>query len=116
MRCRFPLGNVTLEMLSERIESFFLKADFSASKKLHGDRVEFSAFKGNLKVRVTAEKFTGYFLVEFATGGVGTMRKLGSILGLFGGGVFVLRDIKGEDELRRIEEDFWREMYLLFYP
>jgi hypothetical protein len=116
MQCRFPLGNVSLDMLIERIESFLLKADFSTSKTLHADCVEFSAFKGNLNVKVAAKKFPGYFLVEFTASGVGTMRKLGSILGLFGGGAFVLRDIKSEDELRRLEEDFWREMYLLFYP
>ncbi len=116
MQCRFPVGNVSLDMLIERIESFFLKANFSVSRKLHDDYVEFSAFKGNLNVKVAAKRFPGYFLVEFTARGVGTMRKLGSILGLFGGGVFVLRDIKSEDEMRRIEGDFWREMYLLFYP
>jgi hypothetical protein len=116
MRCRFPLGNVTLEMLVECIESFFLKTHFSISKKLHVDCVEFFAFRGNLNVKVTAKKFPSYFLVEFTTSGAGAMRKLGSILGLFGGGTFVLKDIKSEDELRRLEEDFWTEMYSLFYP
>jgi len=116
MRCRFPVGNVSLEMLVERIESFLLKANFSTSKRLHADGVEFSAFKGNLNVKVSAKKFLDYFLVEFTTSGVGTIRKLSSILGLFGGGVFVLKDIKSEDELRRLEEDFWKEIYSLFYP
>jgi hypothetical protein len=116
MWCKFPLGNVSLEMLAERIESFFLKANFSISKVLHSDCVEFSAFKGNLSVKVTAKKFSDHFLVEFTTKGVGAAKKLGSILSLFGGGLFVLRDIKDEEILRKIEEDFWREMDLLFYP
>jgi len=116
MRCRFPVGNVSLEMLVKRIESFFLKANFPTSKKLHAECVEFSAFKGNLNVKVSAKKFPDHFLVEFTTSGVGAIKKLGSILGLFGGGFFVLKDIKSEDELRRLEEDFWKEIYSLFYP
>jgi hypothetical protein len=97
------------------VESFFKDRGFSVSRFTSADSIEFYISKGASKplVKVTAKLESGCVIVDFYV--YRSLVGLDSLLGFFGGGLFVLKNLKTLEFLGKIEDDFWRELnkYLL---
>jgi hypothetical protein len=112
---KYSSVNVDFDFLMGLVESFFKDRGFSVSTFTSADTIEFYISKGTSKplVEVTLKLESGCVVVDFDVYkySVG----LSSLLGFFGGGFFVLKNLKALEFLGRIEDDFWRELneYLL---
>lgn len=108
--------DVDLELLSERFKSFFDQKKFP-SKLEKGRNNEYwitvilthmrePSATGNVKVMVRGEP--NNFEVEFVTTySSRNLSKLSSLVTLFGGGTFLLKQQKTSEELEKLENEFW---------
>lgn len=102
-----------LGLLAERIERFFNNNGFKTRRNILPKGYEISIashhirdFRAAVKVKILG--VPNDFIVEFL---VGTPSRFSTLLGLstipFGGGIFVLRGLKLQEALERLEGDFW---------
>lgn len=118
MECRYPSRGLEPESILERVKSFFESRGFLVSSVSEGDLWKVSVLKHGVgeMVRVEFVKGCEDFLIRFLP--FVSPRKIGflsSTLSLFGGGIFVVRNLKMSEELERLERDFWLEMNSFFY-
>jgi len=105
--------NVDLVLVSERIENFFkdkrfeTKKDWSAPEYVISAKPQYGVgVLGRVIVRVLGNPSD--FLIEFsASDHSRSAIKLGFITTMFGGGSLVLRGLKSQEELEKLEKDFW---------
>jgi hypothetical protein len=105
--------NVDLALLSELIEDFFRGKGFKITKDRIASEYTISArpqrgvgILERVIVRVLGD--SNDFLIEFSTSGRSRSAvKLGFITTMFGGGSLVLRGLKSQEALEKIEKDFW---------
>jgi hypothetical protein len=102
-----------LDVLTEKIERFFNSKGFKTRKDALPRGYKISIVpqhvrdaKADIKVTILGRPHD--FVVELSVGGLSrfsTMLGLSTIL--FGGGVFVLRGLKLQEALERLEKEFW---------
>ena len=113
MQERWVGKNVDLQFLSESIENFFRDKGFRVTKDGSAPEYTISAkpqqgigIIGRVTVRILGDP--NDFLIEFSTSGHSRSAvKLGFITTIFGGGSLVLRGLKSQEELEKLEKVFW---------
>lgn len=107
-------SNVDLSLLSERLVRFFEGNQFDT--KLVQESGKFIIFASNdqLRLRVNLRGEPNDFAVEFMpskkTQGFSLTMILGYVTAFFGGGSFMLRDMKFQEAFNRLEQVFWKEV------
>ena len=113
MQGRWCGKNVDLAILSERIENFFRDKGFRIIKDLSEPEGKILAkppkgigILGRVTIRVLGD--SNDFLIEFSTSNHSRSAvKLGLITTMCGGGNLVLRGLKSQEALEKLESDFW---------
>ena len=105
--------NIDLALLSERIENFFKDKCFKVTKDWSASEYTISArpqhgvgILGRVIVRILGD--SNDFLIDFSTSGRSRSAvKLGFITTMLGGGSLILRGLKSQEALEKLEKDFW---------
>ena len=113
MQERWVGKNVDLPLLSERIVNFFKDKGFKIANDWSASEHKISArpqrglgILGRVIVRILGN--ANDFLIEFSTSGHSDSAiKLGSVTTMFGGGSLILRGLKSQEALKKLEKDFW---------
>jgi len=113
MEARWVRKNVDLKLLGGHIESFFKDKGFKITKERSASKHEIStrpqrgvSILGSVIVRVLGD--SNDFLIEFSTSRHSRSAvKLGFITTMFGGGSLILRGLKSQEALEKLEKDFW---------
>lgn len=108
--------NVDLALLGERIEVFLKDKGFKIKKDWSASEYTFSArpqrgvgILERVIVRILGD--SNDFLIDFSTSGHSRSAvKLGFITTMFGGGSLILRGLKSQEALEKLEKDFWLYM------
>jgi len=105
---------VNLKSLSENLVQFFEEKGFSSVLETESSneyRViavpkQPSNIQGSVNVFIRGNSED--FVVEFVgDSSPRLLRVLGGLSTLFGGGILVLKDLKSQEELERLEREFW---------
>jgi hypothetical protein len=112
MKTRWIGKQVDLILLSEFIESFFIRKRFKTTKEQGSTRFKLLAVshyaKDALAVEVSISGCPEDFTVEFAEKGYSqSFTKAGFITLPFGGGAFFLRGLKVHENWQKLESEFW---------
>jgi hypothetical protein len=106
--------NVDLSQLTERLVRFFEGNQFDTKLEQNPSRFVVYASNQQFRVKVNVRGEPNDFKVEFIpstkTQGFSVMMLLGYVTTLFGGGTFMLRDIKLQEAINRLEKVFWKEV------
>ena len=113
MEAKWVGKNVDLKLLRDHIENFFKDKGFRITKERSASEHEISArpqrgvsILGRVIVKVLGD--SNDFLIEFsASSHSRSAVKLGLITTMFGGGSLILRGLKSQEALEKIEKDFW---------
>ena len=106
--------NVDLTLLEKYIEDFFRskgleivrKEDVEGGRKIFVMPRRSSNIRGDINVTIKGQPSN--FVIEFVAGEKArSLTKLGSLLALLGGGVFVLEGLKVQEALEKLEGEFW---------
>ncbi|MCK5592947.1 hypothetical protein KAI31_02495 [Candidatus Bathyarchaeota archaeon] len=116
MKSQWIAKNVDLNILTERIKSFFHETDFETAveEMQQGYLIRAVSKIPNLrlKINVRIEGRPNDFMVGFSTGGKGGYFSLSMIVGylttMFGGGYLISREAQKQGNLNMLENDFWR--------
>lgn len=114
MRARWVGKNVDLALLSACVEDFFKGKDFKTRRDESAEECTISGIPqrahgiyGEVNVRVLGNP--NDFEIEFLTSKhTRSAIKLGFITSMFGGGVLLLRGLKSQEALEKLEREFWR--------
>lgn len=113
MRRRWVGKNVDLALLSQRVEDFFKSKGFKTKKDESADGYELSGtaqhvrdVRGHIAVRILGN--SNDFVIEFVAS-ERTRRSimLGFITTMFGGGSLILRGLRLQEALEKLEREFW---------
>jgi len=113
---RWVKRNVDLELLSEFLADFLAKRGFKArvKKQVMGFRVlALPSFPHGILEEVTLviEGDRNDFAVKFVSGKLShSFVKYGFLTTIFGGGSFLLRGLKSEEMLEKLETEFWAHL------
>lgn len=113
MQGRWVGKNVDLALLSERIENFFKDKGFKTAKDWSPPEYTISArpqrgigILGRVIIRVLGD--SNDFLIEFSTSGHSRSAiRSGFLTTMFGGGILLLRGLKSQEALEKLEKEFW---------
>jgi len=113
MQRRWVGKNIDLTLLSERIENFFKDKGFKTTKDWSALEYTISAkpqhgvgILGLVIVKILGN--SNDFSIEFSTSEHWrSAMKLGFITTMFGGGSLILRSLKSQEALEKLEKDFW---------
>jgi len=105
--------NIDLALLSERIENFFKDRGFKTTKDWSAHEYTVSAkpqhgagILGLVIVKILGN--SNDFSIEFSTSEhLRSAMKLGFITTMFGGGSLILRSLKSQEALEKLEKGFW---------
>ena len=108
--------NVDLNMLAERVRTFFHETEFETTveKMQEGYLIQAVSKIPNLRLKIKVEILgrPNDFTVEFSAGSKGGYFSLSMIAGyltaMFGGGYLVSSEAKKRETLDLLENDFWR--------
>jgi hypothetical protein len=102
--------NVDFDFLAGFVESFFKDRGFSVSRFASADSMEFCISRGASKtlVEVTVKPESGGVVVDFYVNK--SLVGLSPLLGFFGGGYIVLKNLRALEFLEKIEGEFWSEL------
>jgi len=107
-------ANVDLSQLTERLVRFFEGNQFDTKLEQNPSRSVIYALGEQFGVKVNVRGEPNDFKVEFIpstkTQGFSITMLLGYVTSLFGGGTFMLRDIKLQEAINRLEKVFWKEV------
>lgn len=112
MREQWVGKNIDLALLSERIEGFLSNKAFKIRKEVSADGYAISTnprVQENLGgVIVYIRGRSSDFVVEFATGKPGpSSAMLNFLMTMLGGGQLVLRNLKMQEAMEKLEREFW---------
>lgn len=120
MKDQWVGNNIDLSKLSRRIEDFFKGSGMEVrmqetSKGYKFDVASTGPAMTRLRIGVRILGHPNDFSVEFMpgykAGGVFSPAMVaGYIMSIFGGGVFLLRDVKLQESLDKLERSFWEHM------
>jgi hypothetical protein len=113
-------NNIDLSKLSQGIEHFFKEIDFVVRMEQTPKGYKFDVASTGLgitqlrfTVRILGQPsdFTIEFIPRYRTGGrFSPGMVIGQIMSMFGGGVLLLRDVKLQESLDKLEQQFWEHM------
>jgi len=107
-------SNVDLALLGERLVRFFEGNQFDTVLEQSPRRFSIYASNPEFRLRVNVVGEPNDFKVEFIPSkkaqGFSLTMLLGYVTTLFGGGTFMLRDIKLQEAVNRLEQVFWKEV------
>jgi hypothetical protein len=112
MKTQWIGKQLDLILLSKFVESFFARKGFKTIKEQVSTRFKLLAVshhtEGGLAVEVSISGCPEDFTIEFAEKGYSqSFTKAGLITLPFGGGAFFLRGLKVQENLRKLESEFW---------
>ena len=113
MRRRWVEKNVNLTLLTKGVENFFQKRGYKTKKDESGEEHTILAIPQNVRdVReeITVRVFgkSNDFAVEFFAGErTRSSILLGFITSLIGGGSLLLRGLKSQEAVEKLEREFW---------
>ena len=110
---RWTAKDANLDLLTKKIENFFKSKGFETKKNALQNGTKISTVSKNVRdvksgIKVTVLGDPQDFMVELSvdeTSRFSTM--LGLCTTLFGGGTLVLRGLKTQEALERLEREFW---------
>jgi len=115
MQKKWKTRNVDLALLTDSIESFFKQKDFEVAKEENEKSYQiFAAYSPYFKISgcisVTIEGKTDEITIKFevAARKEKTSYLPSMTLAMLGGGYFLLQQFKVEEDLLRLEKEFWR--------
>jgi len=113
MQKRWVRKNVDLVLLIEYVESFFKNKGFKTSKDGLTSGFTITA-KPQERTSILEPVIIGVsgtsddFLIEFSTSGRSRSTvRFGFVATMFGGGSLILRGLKSQEALEKLEKDFW---------
>ena len=114
MQRRWVGKNVDLLLLIEYLENFFRDKGFKTSKE-DGSTSEYSIkAKPQKRTSIIEPVIIGIsgtsddFLIEFSTSGRSRSTvRFGFVTTMFGGGSLILRGLKSQEALEKLEKEFW---------
>lgn len=114
MEDRYKGKNVDLSILSERIVRFFSEREFTAS--LHKKEESYVIVATPKTYHGIAENINVYvsgtpndFSIKFEAGSHSrALVRFGNLVTLLGGGFLALKGLKSQDELDKLENNFWK--------
>lgn len=110
---RWTAKDANLDLLIEKIESFFKSKGFKTKRNVSPQGYKISTVPKNVGdvkagIKATILGHPHDFMVELS---VGETSRFSTLLGLstipFGGGTLVLRGLKLQEALERLEKEFW---------
>jgi len=110
---RWTAKDANLDLLTENIESFFKSKGFKTKRNVSQQGYKISTVPKHVRdvkagIKVTILGRPHDFMVELS---VGETSRFSTMLGLstipFGGGTLVLRGLKLQEALQRLEKEFW---------
>ena len=110
---RWTAKDANLDLLTEKIESFFKSKGFKTRKNVSPNGTKISTVPKHVRdmkagIKVTILGRAHDFMVELS---VGETSRFSTMLGLstipFGGGTLVLRGLKLQEALEKLEKEFW---------
>ena len=110
---RWTAKDANLDLLTEKIESFFKSKGFKTRKNVSPKGYKISTVPKHVRdvkagIKVTILGRAHDFMVELS---VGETSRFSTLLGLstipFGGGTLVLRGLKLQEALEKLEKEFW---------
>ncbi len=111
--------NIDLERLSEAIEKFFESKFFRVIKEKNSETIKIVAVpkqgihKILEQIRITISGKPEDFELFFEAGDYShSISRLGNFTTMFGGGILFLHGIRSEEELEKLEKEFWDYMYV----
>jgi len=113
MEKKYVGSNVDLHLLVENLMTFFKDLGFATRKEETDKAYKIVATPGHghdirESVRVYTLGKPDNFSIKFVAGARSSaMVKWGSLTTLFGGGILLLRGLKSQDALEKLEKDFW---------
>lgn len=111
---QFTGANVDLGLLTERLVRFFEGNEFETRLERTPTRFVIYASNMQFSVKVNVRGEPNDFKVEFIPSkksqGFSLTMVLGYVTTIFGGGTFMLRDIKLQEAINRLEQVFWKEV------
>ncbi|MFQ5999580.1 MAG: hypothetical protein ACE5J6_02255 [Candidatus Bathyarchaeia archaeon] len=113
MRRQWVGKNVDLALLSERLEDFFKSRGFKTRKDELADGYTISVasqngryMRGDIDVRIVGN--SNDFVIEFFAGErARSSMMLGFITTILGGGSLILRGLRSQEALEKLEREFW---------
>jgi hypothetical protein len=109
-------SNIDLAVLGRKIEEFFVANQFAARLVQRDGKYIIDASSDIIKVRVNVYGQPDDFSVEFVPSKKSQGFSLSMIMSylttMFGGGSFLLYDIKLQEAIRSLEQVFWKEVDL----
>lgn len=113
MRDQWTGKNVDLALLSRCVENFFEVRDLETVKEESGGKYEISAVprnvrhtRGGIYVRIFGDP--NNFAIEFhGSERVRSSVRLGLMTTPFGGGPFLLQNLRLQEAFEKIEKEFW---------
>jgi hypothetical protein len=107
-------SNVDLNLLSQRVEQFFKESPFETRmEQIQGKfKIEASGFQFKITVNIFGQPndFAVEFIPSKKTKGFSRSMVVAYITTLFGGGGFLLRDLKLQEALDELEKAFWENV------
>lgn len=112
-RKRWTKKEANLDLLAEKIESFFKSKGFETRKNALPNGTKIATVPKNIRdakagIKVTILGPPHDFMVELS---IAETSRFSTLLGLstipFGGGTLVLRGLKLQEALERLEKEFW---------
>ena len=113
MQRRWVGKNIDMALLSERIKNLYRDKGFKASRDGSASGYTITA-KPQQRAGILEHVIIGIsgdsddFLIEFSTSGRSRSTvKLGFITTMFGGGSLILRGLKSQEAMEKLEKEFW---------
>lgn len=109
------VGNdVDLNLLSQRVKHFFIENQFETKLEQAPDKywIEASNFQFKVMVNVYGQPsdFTVEFIPNKKTRGFSLAMAFGYFTSVFGGGTLLLRDVKLQEAINKVEQKFWEHI------
>lgn len=120
MKDQWVGNNIDLSKLSQRIEDFFKESDMEVRMEETSKGYKFDVastgpamtrLRFGVRIFGQPNDFTVEFVPGYKAGGVfSPAMVVGYIMSIFGGGVFLLRDVKLQESLDKLERLFWEHV------
>jgi hypothetical protein len=107
-------NNVDLSLLNQRVKQFFIENQFETKLEQTHDKYRIEASNSQFKIMVNVYGQPSDFTVEFMpnkkTRGFSLAMTFGYLTSIFGGGTFLLRDVKFQEAINKVEQKFWKHI------
>jgi N12 class adenine-specific DNA methylase len=119
MRYQWPISNINLEKISEKIAEFFKNKNFSTKIVMHENEAIISATPNinteiQEKIAVKLERKEKRLTINFSSAEEKEKRiKIGMLLTFLLGGTLLLKELKEKEKIDALQEEFWAHVQKL---